>query len=421
MRDYSNLVNRVEGLSGASVAVSALGEVEGYPVLCVGLSRNPSLPTVFLNGGTHGDEPAGVETALAFLEGDHGRWLSHFQFQVTPCLNPYGYVHNTRLNRNAVDINWAFLRDDVAEIDIIRSLVEGQRFEVVIDFHEDWESPGYYLYEQVRGRSPVGPRVTRRVSEVCPLNLNRRIENEEAKNGVIFPDRAVEKRRRGKGIPIALFRHEVTDHMITSETPTGEPMKRRIQAHLTALEVILASHCDAVRKVGRVLGVRRIDLKAARIKPAYKIAPEDVVAPDLTPKDWADFECAVSRFNRGEYWESHEAWEQVWRRHPEPSRIFFQGLIQLAAAYHQLERGIYHGVVKHFNNADLKLRPFPDRFLGVGVSALKEAIRKGLEEAERLGEEGLDRFDPGLLTSMRFERPNRVDGSCPGFHPRAMP
>ena len=147
------------------------------------------------------------------------------------------------------------------------------------------------------------------------------------------------------------------------------------------------------------------DWKAARVKPAYQVRPEDAVEPEMSEADWEDFKRGVALFNRSRYWESHEAWEFVWRRHPEPSRIFFQGLIQLAAAYHQLERGIYHGVVKHMNNAAFKLRPFPDWFLGVDVAALKEAIRQGLEEAERLGEEGVDRFDSRILAPITFKRP----------------
>lgn len=149
----------------------------------------------------------------------------------------------------------------------------------------------------------------------------------------------------------------------------------------------------------------RPDPKSARVKPAYLIRPEEVVAPEMSGEDWSDFERGVALFNGGEYWESHEAWEQVWRRHAEPSRIFFQGLIQLAAAYHQLGREVHHGLVKHFNNSYLKLKQFPDRFLGVDVGALKAAIRDGLAEAKRLGEGGLAGFDPGLVVRIEFERP----------------
>lgn len=149
-----------------------------------------------------------------------------------------------------------------------------------------------------------------------------------------------------------------------------------------------------------------IDLRSARMKPGYQIAPHEVVEPDMSETDWQDFERGIALFNRGEYWESHEAWELVWRRHLEPSRIFFQGLIQLAAAYHQLGRGIFHGVIKHFNNAGSKLGQFPDVFLGLDVKVLKAAIRDGRRKAEALGEENLKGMAEGWTVQMRFVRPD---------------
>lgn len=149
----------------------------------------------------------------------------------------------------------------------------------------------------------------------------------------------------------------------------------------------------------------RSDLKTARMKPAYRINPEDVVEPVMSREDWTDFENGVRLFNKREHWESHEAWEQVWRRHTEPSRIFFQGLIQLAAAYHQIQRGIYHGAVKHYNNSFFKLKQFPAGFLGVDVGALKRRIRHGLAEVERLGPERMDEFPKDLVAEVVYRRP----------------
>lgn len=147
------------------------------------------------------------------------------------------------------------------------------------------------------------------------------------------------------------------------------------------------------------------NLKAARMKQAYLISSADVVEPTMSVEDWADFERGVALFNCHEHWESHEAWEQVWRRHTEPSRIFFQGLIQLAAAYHQLRRGIYHGAVKHYNNAYFKLKQFPGRFLGVDVDALKRRIEQGLAAVERLGPGRMDEFPKNLVAKVIYNRP----------------
>ena len=40
-------------------------------------------------------------------------------------------------------------------------------------------------------------------------------------------------------------------------------------------------------------------------------------------------------FNRGLYWEAHEAWEELWLTLDDEPKLFVQGLIQVAAAGHK--------------------------------------------------------------------------------------
>ncbi len=247
MRDYGIVIKRIERLGLADTEIRLLGQSGGYAVFGVRLSRDPSLPTVFVNGGTHGDEPAGVEAALAFLERGPGPWLDYFQFEVIPCLCPHGYSYDTRLNHQGVDVNWAFLQPNVPEVAIIRRFIDERKFHAIVDFHEDWESPGFYLYEQYREMEPVGRPVADRVSAVCRLNTEPVIEGQAAENGVIHPSLELEVRRKGEGIPIVLFRQGYTDHLVTLETPSTLDLHVRVSAHLAGLEAIIAAHIDARR------------------------------------------------------------------------------------------------------------------------------------------------------------------------------
>ena len=43
-------------------------------------------------------------------------------------------------------------------------------------------------------------------------------------------------------------------------------------------------------------------------------------------------------FNRGEYFLAHELWERVWREVAAADRIWVQGLIQISAGLHHLQR-----------------------------------------------------------------------------------
>ena len=54
---------------------------------------------------------------------------------------------------------------------------------------------------------------------------------------------------------------------------------------------------------------------------------------------------AVELLNRGEFWEAHEALEQIWRSvADEDEAKVLQGLIQAAAALFHRQRGNSHGV-----------------------------------------------------------------------------
>jgi hypothetical protein len=105
----------------------------------------------------------------------------------------------------------------------------------------------------------------------------------------------------------------------------------------------------------------------------------------------------VNLFNAGAYWESHEAWEKVWQRHQEPWRYFVQGLIQAAAAHHQLRRGIRHGAIKHLRNALAKLDAAPDDFAGLALGRFRDYLHRLLAEIEsETGAEQLTNFEKAV-------------------------
>ena len=115
--------------------------------------------------------------------------------------------------------------------------------------------------------------------------------------------------------------------------------------------------------------------------------------PSLSPHDRLDFDAGIELFNNGSYWGAHEAWEAVWQRKSDNSRIFFQGMIQIAAGMHQLGRGIFHGADKHFRNAFWKLEPFPENCLGINVKELLTNVHLLHSEILRLGPQRLDKLE----------------------------
>ena len=63
------------------------------------------------------------------------------------------------------------------------------------------------------------------------------------------------------------------------------------------------------------------------------------------------FERGCSHFNRGEYFEAHEVWEDLWHIADGPRHSYLQGLIQIAAALHHAKNENYNGTRKLFARA----------------------------------------------------------------------
>ena len=89
----------------------------------------------------------------------------------------------------------------------------------------------------------------------------------------------------------------------------------------------------------------------------------------------------VRLFNEHHFWHAHEAWEALWLTASGEEKTFLHGLIQLAAAYHHVQRGTVRGGVRLFDAAFGKLQRFPDHAGGVGR---EEAIAVAREHRERI-------------------------------------
>jgi len=118
----------------------------------------------------------------------------------------------------------------------------------------------------------------------------------------------------------------------------------------------------------------------------------------------------VDLFNAGEFWEAHEAWEKIWQRHDESWRYFIQGLIQAAAAHHQLRRGIRHGAIKHLENALAKLESAPPNFGGLALEKFRAHLRGLLAQVEAARER-----DFALVKNLKIEPMQWLNLSQDGF------
>lgn len=242
VRFYDELTARLLALRRADWHLRIAGWVWGYPWFVLNNQQHHRhAPTVLLSSGMHGEEPAGVEGVLRWLEGD--RWRDFpVNWLVFPCINPYGWERNQRRNRQNRDINRQFRRRTTTpESELIKRLVRGRRFLFSMEFHEDVDATGFYLYELRRQPPYIGEQILRAAARVTPINRDGLIDgNRVTGHGLIRREVAGNWLLTRQRWPMAfhLYRHN-TDHILGSESPIHVPLGERARAHVAALTAAL--------------------------------------------------------------------------------------------------------------------------------------------------------------------------------------
>jgi uncharacterized protein len=111
----------------------------------------------------------------------------------------------------------------------------------------------------------------------------------------------------------------------------------------------------------------------------------------------------LEEFNRGEYFEAHETLEEAWNEDTSAGKELYRGILQVAVAYLQIERGNYNGALKMFLRMRQWLDPLPDRCRGVEVASLRMDARAAHQALLALGPERISIFDKGLMKPVKYQ------------------
>ena len=88
----------------------------------------------------------------------------------------------------------------------------------------------------------------------------------------------------------------------------------------------------------------------------------------------------IDLFNRREFFEAHEVWEDLWHDTPGPDRQFFQGLIQAAVAVYHAGNGNARGARRLFHSGRRYMSGYPARHLGLDVLAFWAGLERALAD-----------------------------------------
>ena len=188
---------------------------------------------VYISAGIHGDEPASPLAALKLLQ--ENRWPENIELWLCPCLNPVGFTLNTRENVTGVDLNRGYLNPVVVEIVAHIAWLERQpKFDLTMMLHEDWESLGFYLYEQnPEGRPSFAEKIIEAVEKVCPIDRSEMIEGRPASGGIVRPN--IDPRSRPDWPEAFYLITHKTRQSYTIEAPSDFPIPMRVNALVAAV------------------------------------------------------------------------------------------------------------------------------------------------------------------------------------------
>jgi protein MpaA len=194
---------------------------------------------MYMSTGIHGDEPAGPLAALKLLQ--ENRWPEHLELWLCPCLNPIGFTLNTRANVNGLDLNRGYLNPVAEEILAHIAWLERQpKFDLTMMLHEDWESLGFYLYEQnPEARPSFAEKMIEAVEKVCPIDRSEVIEGRAALGGILRPN--LDPRSRPDWPEAFYLISNKTRQSYTLEAPSDFPLPVRVNALVAAVNAVVSS------------------------------------------------------------------------------------------------------------------------------------------------------------------------------------
>jgi protein MpaA len=200
---------------------------------------------LYISTGIHGDEPAGPLAALRLLQ--ENNWPPDAEMFFLPCLNPVGFTLNQRENADGIDLNRDYRNPKAAETRAHIAWIKRQpKFDLYLCLHEDWESHGFYLYEQnPDSKMSLAEKMIEAVQKVCPIDLSEIIEERAAQNGIVRPNILPQERPLW---PEALYLiTQKSRQGYTLEAPSDFPLATRVNALVAAVNAALNSTTDGHR------------------------------------------------------------------------------------------------------------------------------------------------------------------------------
>ncbi len=204
---------------------------------------------VLINAGIHGNEPAGVECLIRFIESisNATETFPDIAIDIVPIINPWGWQHDIRFNRDGIDVNRDFAALRSQESKLIQSYAADRPYDLMIDLHEDPSATGFYLYQYGRKDFTLSQDITKSIRQMgFPLEQNVNMVILKTRDGIIdAPMWGLWYMRLTRQLSIAnYYRLNNSRNVFTIETPVSLDLQSRLTMQQVAVSQLLNSLSD---------------------------------------------------------------------------------------------------------------------------------------------------------------------------------
>ena len=202
---------------------------------------------ILFSAGIHGNEPAGVECALRFIEAIdlNAEKYRHIAFDIVPLVNPWGWVHDIRFNQAGIDINRDFATFESQEAKIIRHSLEKNQYTLMFDLHEDPDARGFYIYQYAMTDKQAAEQIVAAIKDMgYPIEQDIKMVILKAENGIIdAPMWGLKYMRLAGQLSITNFyRLYHSPCVYTVETPTSLVLEDRLVMQRTSVDMLVEKY-----------------------------------------------------------------------------------------------------------------------------------------------------------------------------------
>ncbi|HOZ50120.1 MAG TPA: M14 family metallocarboxypeptidase [Candidatus Hydrogenedentes bacterium] len=251
VRNFDTIATRLEAAAAASerITLDSIGEV-AYEGFAASIWRvrveavEEAKARVLLTGGVHGNEPAGTESLVRFIEdlAQTPEVYACVDFDIVPVVNPWGWVHNKRRNRDRCDLNRDFASFNAQESRIIRALARDRAYDAVVDLHEDGSARGFYLYRLDNPDEGLCRGIIERQRALGrPIEQHAWMVMLKTRDGILHaPHWTLVVARMAHQLSMTnWFRLGGCERSFVFETPSRRAMEDRVAMNTTGIECVL--------------------------------------------------------------------------------------------------------------------------------------------------------------------------------------